>query len=148
MTETSSPGGAAESTATTIEFRCSTCGKLLRITELAAGQSVKCPECNGVMRAPSLGGIENTPLPQPPDRITSAALPPIGPAGGSEPILGLSTGPAPPDESAAVATATAGQDAPTSPGVRRTKELYDRIIHLGAVGNITANHQWCHEGCG
>ncbi|MDH3717680.1 MAG: hypothetical protein OES79_06110, partial [Planctomycetota bacterium] len=85
----SSAGGAAESAAPTIEFRCRTCDRLLSVADVAAGQSVKCPQCNGVMRAPSLGDLEDGPVPG-----TSAAsdlavaVPAVTPATEPPPVAG------------------------------------------------------------
>jgi phage FluMu protein Com len=53
-----------------IEFRCSVCGKLLRVGDEAADRQAKCPACQAVQRVPSKSS--------PPDY---AIAPPSGPEG-------------------------------------------------------------------
>ena len=67
-----------------IEFRCTSCNKLLRVREEAAGRQAKCPECETVLQvpeasAPSTAPAEPPPLSTPPP---PAAAPP--PAAESE----------------------------------------------------------------
>ena len=54
----SSDTGTAGESGPALEFRCQACGKLLRVPGSAAGLSVKCPQCEVVMRAPARGSIE------------------------------------------------------------------------------------------
>ncbi|MDP7020577.1 MAG: hypothetical protein QGG36_32555, partial [Pirellulaceae bacterium] len=42
-----------------IEFRCSTCNKLLRTPDEAAGKSARCPQCGTVVDVPSAAGADD-----------------------------------------------------------------------------------------
>ena len=76
-----------------IEFRCTSCGRLLRVTDEAAGQQAKCPECGKVMNVPTTsapiapgGAAAENPY-QSPEYAGSAAAPPAEPTGEIFPAL-------------------------------------------------------------
>jgi uncharacterized membrane protein/phage FluMu protein Com len=57
----------------TIEFRCTTCGKLLRTQEGTEGKKAKCPECGTVLEIPSASTASS---PAPPPREPDFGAPP------------------------------------------------------------------------
>jgi len=59
-----------------IEFRCTRCGKLLRIGDDAAGRQARCPECGAISSVPPAGT-------RPPD--LDAASEPLPPPASSQP---------------------------------------------------------------
>jgi uncharacterized membrane protein/phage FluMu protein Com len=57
----------------TIEFRCTTCGKLLRTQAGTEGRKAKCPECGTVLDIPSASSDQ---APAPPPRAPDFSAPP------------------------------------------------------------------------
>jgi hypothetical protein len=68
-----------------IEFRCSTCGKLLRTPDGTAGQPAQCPECGTVTTIPGTPGA--APSPQP----AGSSFGPAGATEGGNPFAAGST---------------------------------------------------------
>jgi phage FluMu protein Com len=65
----------------TIEFRCPTCGKLLRVGDDAAGRQAKCPACATVQQIPNPSAAANPPSggqppPPAPESLWQEPLPP------------------------------------------------------------------------
>lgn len=63
----------------TIEFRCTTCGKLLRTQAGTEGKQAKCPECGTVLSIPSSGPGAESPFAPPPREPDFGAPPPHEP---------------------------------------------------------------------
>jgi len=63
-----------------IEFRCSQCNQLLRVSDASAGKNARCPKCQTLMTVPAASGSPApSPLPTsspPPADGTSPAVPP------------------------------------------------------------------------
>ncbi len=59
-----------------IEFRCTSCNKLLRVREEAAGRQAKCPECETILQVPN-ATPDSAPA-EPPPPPPAAAPPPAG----------------------------------------------------------------------
>lgn len=66
----SPPAGAGD----TIEFACSTCGRMLKVPREAAGRQAKCPQCAKVQIVP-VSGNDPTTSPQSIDSYGTAAVP-------------------------------------------------------------------------
>lgn len=69
-----------------IEFNCSQCNQLLRVSEASAGKSARCPKCQALMMVPAAGGE----LP----KVPSVPPPPATPFGVADP--GINSLPPPP----------------------------------------------------
>ena len=59
-----------------IEFRCSVCGKLLRVADGAAGKQAKCPACQAVQLIPGASSPEDYSVAPAPDSHWQQNLPP------------------------------------------------------------------------
>ncbi|MCE9555564.1 MAG: hypothetical protein K8T91_19625, partial [Planctomycetes bacterium] len=77
----SPPQGSSPSSGSTIEFRCTSCSKLLRTAADAVGRQVKCPECQTILMVPAAdgrasgsGGFDGQPAAD--GRMSSAPPPP------------------------------------------------------------------------
>ena len=93
---------AASSAPAMIEFRCSQCQKLLRITAAAAGRQAQCPECRASMVVPQPENAANPPVVNPPVANPQAANPPAGkPPAGKPPVALFPSGGTPPLDGAA-----------------------------------------------
>ena len=63
-----------------IEFRCTSCNKLLRVREEAAGRQAKCPECETVLQVPAASAPSTAPAePPPPVQPPPVQPPPVQP---------------------------------------------------------------------
>ena len=140
QSDSSQPGGDG----TTLEFRCSDCGQLLRVSNGTVGRSVRCPQCQQVMQvpdsapstalgqgAPIAGGVTPAPGPlsapntgvtgQPGGDVAAdserSAIPPAAMSFGDQAVSGA----------AVVAEPASAPREPMSENARRTKELFDRV---------------------
>ena len=60
-----------------IEFRCSSCQKLLRVTAAAAGKPAQCPECGAIVTVPEAPPPRRVTAPPAPIAAATAAAPPM-----------------------------------------------------------------------
>jgi phage FluMu protein Com len=58
-----------------IEFRCTGCGKLLRVADASAGADARCPECDTIVRVPGQWQEPSTTAPTPPAGETAEDSP-------------------------------------------------------------------------
>ncbi len=63
-----------------IEFRCSQCNQLLRVSDASAGKNARCPKCQALMTVPAAGAAMPAAVSPPPFPGT-ATLPPFPTAG-------------------------------------------------------------------
>ncbi len=125
----SSPLGSDSTTAATIEFTCSGCGRSLKVPASAAGRKASCPQCYGVIQVPAAStpaasppSFLHPPLaapPQPPPTQTYSA-PSSGAPAFAPPIAPVQPATAPAAGIHMSSKAEPGRETPT-------KQLFDRI---------------------